>query len=45
MKKIITLSVLAFFTTTMYASDDSVQSELNALKAQLQAQNAKIGLN
>ena len=42
MNKIITLSVLAFFTTTVYASNDSVQTELNALKAQLQAQNAKI---
>jgi len=42
MKKIITLSVLAFFATTMYASDDSVQAEIDGLKAQLKAQDAKI---
>ena len=42
MKKIITLSVLAFFTTTMYAADDSVQTEIDGLKAQLTAQDAKI---
>jgi len=42
MKKIITLSVLAFLTTTVYAADDSVQTEIDGLKAQLKAQDAKI---